>query len=53
MFHVYLRSLQVPTQKFPRNSSGFNHKGWVEDNMGRNDSMYPFQVSFAQVILLW
>ncbi|GLD62000.1 cytoplasmic polyadenylation element-binding protein 4-like isoform X1 [Lates japonicus] len=34
---------QVPSQKFPRNSSGFNHKGWVEDSMSRSDSIYPFQ----------
>ncbi|CAJ1058180.1 cytoplasmic polyadenylation element-binding protein 4-like isoform X2 [Xyrichtys novacula] len=34
---------QVPSQKFPRNSSGFNHKGWVEDSMSRSDSVYPFQ----------
>lgn len=41
--------LQVPSQKFPRNNSGFNHKGWVEDSMSRSDSVYPFQVSLLQV----
>lgn len=50
--HVYLLLLQIPSQKFPRNSSGFNHKGWVEDNIGRSDSMYPFQVSNFQVMPL-
>ena len=34
----------MPSQKFPRNGSGFNHKSWMEDTMGRNDSGYPFQV---------
>lgn len=41
--------LQVPSQKFPRNTSGFNHKGWVEDGMSRGDSVYPFQVRMSQV----
>lgn len=50
--HNYLPFLKVPSQKFPRNSSGFNHKGWVEDSMGRSDSVYPFQVRFSQVMLL-
>uniref|UniRef100_A0A8C5AFF7 Cytoplasmic polyadenylation element binding protein 4a n=1 Tax=Gadus morhua TaxID=8049 RepID=A0A8C5AFF7_GADMO len=36
-------SNQMPSQKFPRNGSGFNHKSWMEDTMGRNDSGYPFQ----------
>uniref|UniRef100_A0A8C6UTW6 Cytoplasmic polyadenylation element binding protein 4a n=1 Tax=Neogobius melanostomus TaxID=47308 RepID=A0A8C6UTW6_9GOBI len=30
-------------QKFPRNNSGFSHKGWVEDSMNRSDNIYPFQ----------
>ncbi|XP_061643644.1 cytoplasmic polyadenylation element-binding protein 4-like isoform X4 [Phyllopteryx taeniolatus] len=34
---------QVSSQKFPRNNSGFNHKGWVEDAVSRSDSVYPFQ----------
>ncbi|KAM4622210.1 cytoplasmic polyadenylation element-binding protein 4-like isoform 1-T2 [Polymixia lowei] len=34
---------QVPSQKYPRNSSGFNHKAWMEDTMSRTDSVYPFQ----------
>ncbi|XP_015232296.1 PREDICTED: cytoplasmic polyadenylation element-binding protein 4-like [Cyprinodon variegatus] len=34
---------QIPSQKFPRNTSGINHKGWVEDSMNRNDSVYSFQ----------
>lgn len=41
--------LQVPSQKFPRNTSGFNHKGWLEDGMSRGDSVYPFQVRMSQV----
>lgn len=41
--------LQVPSQKFPRNTSAFNHKGWVEDGMSRGDSVYPFQVRMSQV----
>lgn len=36
--------LQLPSQKFLRNNSGINQKGWVEDNMNRNDNVYPFQV---------
>ncbi|XP_062380072.1 cytoplasmic polyadenylation element-binding protein 4 isoform X2 [Sardina pilchardus] len=34
---------QTPSQKFNRNSSGFNPKPWLEDNMNRNDSIFPFQ----------
>uniref|UniRef100_A0A3B3ZXS4 RRM domain-containing protein n=1 Tax=Periophthalmus magnuspinnatus TaxID=409849 RepID=A0A3B3ZXS4_9GOBI len=34
---------QVASQKFPRNNSGFSHKGWVEDSMNRSDNIYPFQ----------
>uniref|UniRef100_A0A3P9HCV5 Cytoplasmic polyadenylation element-binding protein 4-like n=4 Tax=Oryzias TaxID=8089 RepID=A0A3P9HCV5_ORYLA len=34
---------QLPSQKFLRNNSGINQKGWVEDNMNRNDNVYPFQ----------
>lgn len=41
--------LQVPSQKFPRNTSAFNHKGWAEDGMSRSDSVYPFQVRMSQV----
>lgn len=44
---THLTVPQVPSQKFPRNSSGFNHKGWVEDSMSRCDSVYPFQVSIS------
>uniref|UniRef100_H3CEF6 Cytoplasmic polyadenylation element binding protein 4a n=1 Tax=Tetraodon nigroviridis TaxID=99883 RepID=H3CEF6_TETNG len=34
---------QVPSQKFPRNPSGFNHKAWLEEGLSRGDGVYPFQ----------
>ncbi|XP_059371434.1 cytoplasmic polyadenylation element-binding protein 4-like isoform X2 [Carassius carassius] len=34
---------QTPTQKYPRNNSGFNTKPWIEDTINRNDSIFPFQ----------
>ncbi|XP_067314104.1 cytoplasmic polyadenylation element-binding protein 4 isoform X1 [Pseudorasbora parva] len=34
---------QTPTQKYPRNNSSFNTKPWMEDNINRNDSIFPFQ----------
>lgn len=49
MHDIHPPALQVPSQKFPRNGSGFNHKGWVEDSMSRSDSGYPFQVSVLPV----
>ncbi|XP_029578934.1 cytoplasmic polyadenylation element-binding protein 4 isoform X2 [Salmo trutta] len=33
---------QVPSQKYPRNTSGFNQKAWMEDSMSRTDN-FPFQ----------
>ncbi|XP_031645554.1 cytoplasmic polyadenylation element-binding protein 4-like isoform X2 [Oncorhynchus kisutch] len=33
---------QVPSQKYLRNNSGFNHKPWMEDSMSRTDN-FPFQ----------
>nr|XP_055033894.1 cytoplasmic polyadenylation element-binding protein 4 isoform X2 [Misgurnus anguillicaudatus] len=33
---------QTPTQKYPRNNT-FNAKPWMEDNINRNDSIFPFQ----------
>lgn len=36
---------QTPSQKYPRNNSGFNTKPWMEDTITRNDSIFPFQVT--------
>ncbi|XP_072524335.1 cytoplasmic polyadenylation element-binding protein 4 isoform X1 [Salminus brasiliensis] len=34
---------QAPSQKYPRNNTSFNAKPWMEDNLNRNDSIFPFQ----------
>lgn len=39
----YFPVFQVPSQKYLRNNSGFNHKAWMEDSMSRTDN-FPFQV---------
>ncbi|XP_048884328.1 cytoplasmic polyadenylation element-binding protein 4 isoform X2 [Brienomyrus brachyistius] len=33
----------VPSQKYSRSSPGFNPKPWMEDSLGRNESIFPFQ----------
>uniref|UniRef100_A0AAR2L2E4 RRM domain-containing protein n=1 Tax=Pygocentrus nattereri TaxID=42514 RepID=A0AAR2L2E4_PYGNA len=34
---------QTSSQKYPRNNTSFNPKPWMEDNINRNDSIFPFQ----------
>ncbi|XP_026872886.2 cytoplasmic polyadenylation element-binding protein 4 isoform X1 [Electrophorus electricus] len=34
---------QTPSQKYSRNNSSFNPKPWMEDNLNRNDGIFPFQ----------
>ncbi|XP_030621607.1 cytoplasmic polyadenylation element-binding protein 4 isoform X1 [Chanos chanos] len=34
---------QNPLQKYPRSNAAFNSKPWMEDNINRNDSIFPFQ----------
>ncbi|XP_062846153.1 cytoplasmic polyadenylation element-binding protein 4 isoform X2 [Trichomycterus rosablanca] len=34
---------QTPSQKYSRNSSGFNLKPWMEDSINRNDNYCSFQ----------
>ncbi|XP_076862050.1 cytoplasmic polyadenylation element-binding protein 4 isoform X2 [Brachyhypopomus gauderio] len=38
---------QTPSQKYSRNNSSFNPKPWIEDNLNRNESIFPFQVVSA------
>uniref|UniRef100_A0A673MWK5 Cytoplasmic polyadenylation element-binding protein 4-like n=1 Tax=Sinocyclocheilus rhinocerous TaxID=307959 RepID=A0A673MWK5_9TELE len=41
---------QTPTQKYPRNNSGFNTKPWMEDTINRNDRTFPNLVKEAILI---
>ncbi|XP_035290457.1 cytoplasmic polyadenylation element-binding protein 4-like isoform X2 [Anguilla anguilla] len=33
----------VPSQKYSRANAGFNPKSWMEEGIGRNENIFPFQ----------